>query len=1019
MLKKAYASAQRMLTLVVVIVFMVTMAIIASSGTGLGGRADLATALASLSPESVVWDATGPILFDGTPSNMKTWPSRGLPHLTDERTIKVEIKPAARGSNFRDNVFLSYGEVENNEAKIFNMGLFEGDVILRVGYSAYARFDTNLSTQDGQWHDVVLVYSEDTPISEVIVYANNQRFMVSNLSNNTHQKPKAYRQGFIRLGGSVNDSVFGHNHYFNGEVRNVVIYNQAIDDGGIIVEPEEQCGDGGVGGDEQCDDGNNGNGDGCDSQCRIETGWDCEAIYPSVACAPGHQCPAPDPFTLCSPRCGDGRVVSPEDCDVVVPEPELDSDGDGVLDGQDQCPGTPPGTQVDSRGCPSGLADSDGDGVPDSIDRCPGTPLGVQVDSFGCLIVINPGPTCGNARQDSGETCDDGNARSGDGCSANCQSEQGWRCFEVELGGATPSVCNTVCGDGLRVGGEACDDGNRTLNDGCTATCGLEPGWQCGDGIQVPAAGEECDDGNVVSGDRCSSDCKIESSGPPPQSSLCGDGIKGPYEGCDDQNGNNGDGCAVNCRVETGWSCVGSPSLCTATCGDGVVKGNETCDDGNLVDGDGCNSSCLVEQCGDGIPQASLGEQCDDGNIVDGDGCTFDCVLEYCGDGIHQPFIGEICDDGNLIDGDGCNAQCGSEACGNGLLDFGEACDDGNAVDGDGCSALCLQESCGDGALQFNLGEQCDDGNNLSFDGCSSNCVVERCGDGQVQPPEECDDANFFTNDGCNSQCMLERCGDGILQPTLNEQCDDGNAVAGDGCSPLCTQEFCGDGLFQPTLGEACDDGNTDDTDSCDNSCQRTVQTPAVPVCGDGVAEGTEACDDGNTTAGDGCFRCALEGCGNGQLDSGEECDDGNNSSYDGCSATCQQEVCGDGIRHQNLNEECDDGNRSGGDGCDSNCYRETAASPGPSVCGNGVPEAGEDCNNCPADIPGCLVEDPEPENLCGNGRIDFGENCSSCPQDIASCPPPITIEFCTDHSDCSTGFYCNRNQCIRSGFGF
>jgi len=31
-------------------------------------------------------------------------------------------------------------------------------------------------------------------------------------------------------------------------------------------------------------------------------------------------------------------------------------------------------------------ADSDGDGVPNGIDKCPGTPVGVKVDEFGCAV---------------------------------------------------------------------------------------------------------------------------------------------------------------------------------------------------------------------------------------------------------------------------------------------------------------------------------------------------------------------------------------------------------------------------------------------------------------------------------------------------------------------------------------------------------------------------------------------------------------------------------------------------------
>lgn len=60
-----------------------------------------------------------------------------------------------------------------------------------------------------------------------------------------------------------------------------------------------------------------------------------------------------------------------------------DTDGDGVDDDQDQCPGTPAGAPVDSNGCP---LYSDGDSVPDYLDKCPGTPSGVSVDADGCPI---------------------------------------------------------------------------------------------------------------------------------------------------------------------------------------------------------------------------------------------------------------------------------------------------------------------------------------------------------------------------------------------------------------------------------------------------------------------------------------------------------------------------------------------------------------------------------------------------------------------------------------------------------
>jgi OOP family OmpA-OmpF porin len=63
----------------------------------------------------------------------------------------------------------------------------------------------------------------------------------------------------------------------------------------------------------------------------------------------------------------------------------VDTDGDGVTDDLDKCPGTPAGTPVDSSGCPI-PQDDDGDGVFNENDKCPGTPAGKKVDAVGCEI---------------------------------------------------------------------------------------------------------------------------------------------------------------------------------------------------------------------------------------------------------------------------------------------------------------------------------------------------------------------------------------------------------------------------------------------------------------------------------------------------------------------------------------------------------------------------------------------------------------------------------------------------------
>ena len=59
-----------------------------------------------------------------------------------------------------------------------------------------------------------------------------------------------------------------------------------------------------------------------------------------------------------------------------------DSDGDGVPNRRDRCPGTPSRAKVDSDGCP---LDEDGDGVPDYRDRCPeSTDITRAIDARGC-----------------------------------------------------------------------------------------------------------------------------------------------------------------------------------------------------------------------------------------------------------------------------------------------------------------------------------------------------------------------------------------------------------------------------------------------------------------------------------------------------------------------------------------------------------------------------------------------------------------------------------------------------------
>ena len=141
------------------------------------------------------------------------------------------------------------------------------------------------------------------------------------------------------------------------------------------------------------------------------------------------------------------------------------------------------------------------------------------------LIIV----TCGNSQIDASEECDDGNARNGDGCSAQCRDEIG------------------SCGDG-RINaalGEQCDDGqnNGTSTSRCTALCRFVRTARCGDGIMN---GEEQCDAGIRNGNypatRCLDNCVLP---------YCGDGIVEVNEECDGGDTADGDGCDHTCRRES------------------------------------------------------------------------------------------------------------------------------------------------------------------------------------------------------------------------------------------------------------------------------------------------------------------------------------------------------------------------------------------------------------------------------------------------------------------------------------
>jgi len=104
---------------------------------------------------------------------------------------------------------------------------------------------------------------------------------------------------------------------------------------------------------------------------------------------------------------------------------------------------------------------------------------------------INYLPICGNGIQDAGETCDDGNNVSEDGCSSTCQTESN-------------GDENSYCGDGaVNQVSEQCDDGNTVSGDGCSSTCQTENGGDGGGG----GGGGSVPQGLIISNEQAQADC--------------------------------------------------------------------------------------------------------------------------------------------------------------------------------------------------------------------------------------------------------------------------------------------------------------------------------------------------------------------------------------------------------------------------------------------------------------------------------------------------------------------------------
>lgn len=270
------------------------------------------------------------------------------------------------------------------------------------------------------------------------------------------------------------------------------------------------CGDGFVDGPETCDDGGLVSGDGCSDSCQTEIGYEC-AGEPSV----------------CTVWCGDGIVFGSEGCDdgnsgagdgcsdTCMVEPGFSCDGQPsvceALFG-DTCANAAPVTAgsnsiawnaigqdyITTTPSCSPVATYNPDG-PDVVMALTASVSGEAQFSIAkptntrWHMIVSDG-TCGSLSPEL-LCASEFTADTLSGAFAITQGTTYYLYVVDSTSGSNPlsnplditiSETAAICGDGIIVGNETCDDGNTVGGDGCSATCIVEPGF--GDTCAFPIA---------------------------------------------------------------------------------------------------------------------------------------------------------------------------------------------------------------------------------------------------------------------------------------------------------------------------------------------------------------------------------------------------------------------------------------------------------------------------------------------------------------------------------------------------
>ena len=585
--------------------------------------------------------------------------------------------------------------------------------------------------------------------------------------------------------------------------------------------------------------------DGC-SQAQVDTDSDgiCNpgAALGAIGCTGSDNCPnnPNGPAQAGNPLVGNQTDT---DGDGLGDACDPDMDGDGVLNGSDQCPlhQEQYNGYQDSDGCPE---DNDFDNIFNISDACPFVPEdgdGFQ-DADGC-----PEPD-----NDLDGICDFGQT------AVSCAgSDRGFFAFP---NGGVPLDCRNVSEDF-----DAFHD-----SDGCP-----EPD---NDSDGIPDSHDVCPATDFTAGPDGISDTGDEPLNAllvPIQTKEDFDGIS-DEDGCHDSPTDDYDNDGLT--DDTEYPIYGTNPVIPDTDGDGVLDGPDNCKltanpDQADVDGDGLGDACDPDNDNDGVSGGQ--DLCPTTAVpaaVDANGCSLQEV---------DPDLDRVCSPGapsagpapGCLGADNCPANANANQSDIDADGLGNVCD--TDMDGDSIS------NTSDNCPQTYSASQSDLDGDLAGDACD---------------PDDDGDATLDTFDNCPTTFNPNQ--SNLDQDLIGDACDpdiDGDGVCNPSSAPAalgCTGSDNCPGATNASqtdsdtdgAGNACDlDDDNDAVQDVGDNCPTTANPGQLNSDGDSMGDACDP-DDDNDAVPDASDNCAIipnPNQANWDADAlGDHCDDGDGDGF-------------------------------------------------------------------------------------------------------------------------------------------